>query len=124
MDTHYHFVSIDINMPLHKWHWLCQHIIASTNEVHVEHIVISYNAEDSLIVISGRLGIKLYDNSCLRMRLDNALSLGEGKNVSLVREEMERGWLITLVDYVEETICYALQLNFTEVNALTRKAYV
>ena len=68
VDAHDNFMSIDINMSLHEWHRLGQHIVASTNKVNVEHVVVSHNAEHSLVVIFCCLWVEFYYYSSLRVR--------------------------------------------------------
>ena len=68
MDTHDDFMSININVSLHEWHRLGQHIVASTDQVNVEHIVVSNNADLSLVVVLCTLWVEFYYYSSLRVR--------------------------------------------------------
>lgn len=75
MDSHDDLVSIDIDVSLHQRHGLSKHVITSSHEVDIQHIVISDNAEHPLVVVGGRSWIKLYYDPCLRVGLDYSLSL-------------------------------------------------
>ena len=65
MDTHDDLMSKNINMSLHQWHWLGEDVVASTNKVNVEHVVVPHNAEDSLIVVLCCLRVEFYYYSSL-----------------------------------------------------------
>ena len=75
VDTHDDLVSININMSLHKWHWLGQDIVASTNKVNVENKMVPYNTKDSLIVVLGCLRVEFYYYTSLRVRFYGAFCL-------------------------------------------------
>ena len=68
VDTHDDFMPININVSLHQWHGLGQHIVAGTDEVNVEHIVVSHDAEHSLVVVLCCLWVEFYYYSSLRVR--------------------------------------------------------
>ena len=95
---------VDVNMSLEKWHRLVQNIIASTNQVHVENMVVSDYAEDSFVVVGRVLWEELDDNPSLGMWLDRSFSLAEREDVGLVREELERCGLTAVVADVQQSV--------------------
>lgn len=99
-------MSININMSLHKRHWLGEHIEAGSYEVHIENLMVSYNAEHSLVVVGGGLRIELNDDPCLGMGLDCSFSSGEGENVRFICEELEGCWLIALIHDVQQSVSH------------------
>ena len=108
MDTHDDLVPIDVNVSLHQWHWLCKHIVAGTNKVNIEHVVVPDNAEYSFVVVCGGSWIKLYYYSGLGVRFYHTFGLGEGEDVCLVRVELKLCWLVAFIDNVQKTISGAL----------------
>lgn len=74
VNAHNDLVPIDIYMPLHEGHWLGQDIIACSNQVDVEDLMISYNTENSLVVVGSCLRIKFYDDTGLGVRPNGTLS--------------------------------------------------
>ena len=105
MDAHDDFVSEDVNVPLSDGHWLGKHIVAGSNEVNVHDLVVSHNAEHSLVVTGSLLREELNDDSSLRVGLDGSLSLREGKNVGFVTVELESGGLVAVIADVQKTVC-------------------
>ena len=65
MNTHDNLMPINVNMPLHQRHRLGEDIIASSNEVDIHDLMIAHDAEYTLIVVLGQLGVEFYYNSCL-----------------------------------------------------------
>jgi hypothetical protein len=88
-------------MSLEKWHWLVENIIASTNQIHVQNMVVSDNAEDSFVVIGCVLREELDNDASLGMWLDCSLGLAEREDVGLVREELESRGLTAVVADVQ-----------------------
>ena len=124
MNSHDDFVSVNINMSLHQRHGFREDIIACTNQVNVKDKVIPHNAKHSLIVVFSGLRVKFYDYSGLRIWFDQSLCLWEWENVSFVVEKLESGWLITVIDNVEQSVCGWCELNFTKVDWFTWETYI
>ena len=52
MSTHDHLMSISVHMALAKRHWLRQNIVAGTNQVDEEHLVVLDEAKDPLVKVT------------------------------------------------------------------------
>ena len=65
MDAHDNLMTIDVDMTLHEGHRLGQHVVACTDEVHAEHLVVADDAEDALVVALRLLRVELDDDTAL-----------------------------------------------------------
>lgn len=74
MSSHDNFVSVGINMALAQRNRLRKHIIARTNKVNKEHLVVPHQTEDSLVVVSSALWAECYDDALGSVCLHNSLS--------------------------------------------------
>jgi len=81
MGAHNNFVAVNINVPLHQGHWFGQNVKRSTHQVYVQNLVVTHNAENSLIVVTATFRAKPDNNSLRRVRLQCAHSLAEAKHV-------------------------------------------
>jgi hypothetical protein len=75
MHAHDDFVSVNVYMSLHERNWLGQDIIASTNQINIEDLVVSHHTEDSLVVIRGCLWCKGDNDTSLRFGINGSLDL-------------------------------------------------
>lgn len=101
VDAHYNLMPVDVNVPLHQWHGLCEHVVAGSNEVNIENLVITNNTEDSFVVISTNLWEEFNNYSCLWSRQNRTFSLGERENVGLIRVKLECGGLVAVIDDIK-----------------------
>lgn len=60
--THDDLVPEDVDMSLHKRHWLAEHVITCTDEVDVEYLMVPHHTEHTLVVVCGHLRVELDDN--------------------------------------------------------------
>lgn len=65
VDSHYHLVTIDVDVSLHQWHGLVFQIKTGTEQVNIQDLMITYNAEYSLVVVLCLLREEFNDNSDL-----------------------------------------------------------
>ena len=79
--------------------------------------MVSYNAEDSLIVVGCFLWVKFNNYSALRMRLNCSLDLRKREDIGSISEELESYWLVTVIADIKQSVCCRLKLYLTEVNA-------
>lgn len=94
-------MSVDINMSLEKWHGLVEDVIARTNQVDIEDVVVSHDAKDPFVVIGRVLWKELNNDPSLRLWLDSSFSLTKREDVGLVCEELESCGLTAVVANVE-----------------------
>ena len=120
MDAHDNLMAIDVDVTLHEGHRLGQHVVACTDEVHAEHLVVADDAEDALVVALSLLRIELYDYSALRVRQNRPLRFREGEHVRSVIEELEGCWLVRLIDDVQQAVRRRVRLHLTELDRLAR----
>jgi len=119
VSTHDDFVSISVDMTLAQRDGLSKHIIACSEQVNVEDLVVLDETEDALIVVTTALrGVG--DNDALgSVRLNHALGHRERKEVALVSEELEGGGKIAVIDNIQKTVGGLLNLNFSELDCLS-----
>lgn len=79
--------------------------------------MVSYNAEDSLIVVGCFLWVKFNNYSALRMRLNCSLDLGKREDIGSISVELESYWLVTVIADIKQSVGCRLKLYLTEVNA-------
>ena len=58
------------------------------------------------------------------MRLNSSLQFWKCKDVAFVAEELEGGWLVTVITDVQKTICSGFKLNFSKMNRFGWKTHV
>ena len=92
MNTHDRFVSIYIYMPLNDRNWLCQNVVASTDQIDKEHRMIPHDAKDPFIVVHGFLWRKSDDYSCRRMSIYGSLNFGKREDILRIVDELEVSW--------------------------------
>lgn len=86
--------------------------------------MISYHTKYSFIIVFSYLGEEFYNYSGLRMRLNCSLHFWKWKNICSICKKLERCWLITLIHYIQKSICSLSQLNFTKLDRFGRKANI
>ena len=84
MESHDDFMSVDVDVPLHQGHRLSEDVKARSDQVNVEHLVVSDDAEHSLVVVCGSLRVELDDDPRLGPWLNGPLELGEGEYIGFV----------------------------------------
>lgn len=119
--THHHFVSVNINVLLHKWHWLGKNVEARAQQIDKEHLMVLHDAENSLVVVASAPWGEVNHNPRARMRLDGANGLTKREHIALVRLQLELGRQITVVDHIQNSVCLCLDLNLTKVHRLRTK---
>lgn len=118
MDSHDNLVPVDVDVSLHQGHRLGKDIEASSDQVDEENLVVPHDAEHPLVVVRSRLRVELDDDPRLGPGFDRPLKLREGEHVRFVAEELESGWLVAVVDDVQQAVCSRLKLDFSEMNRL------
>ena len=104
-------------MSLLKRNWLGQNIEASSHEINVDHLVIAYDAVDSLVVVAAHDWGKVDLNADKGVSLYNAFRHRETEDVEPIRQELEADWKVRVVVNCEQSVRAALVLHFSEVNA-------
>ncbi len=74
MSAHDDFVSVSVNVALAERNRFGQHVIAGTQKVNVEYLVVFNEAENALIVVAGSLRAECNNDSLRGVGLDYALS--------------------------------------------------
>ena len=105
-------------MPLAERDRLGKNIVARTEEVNIENLVVLDETEDSLIVVTSALGAEGDDDTLGGMRLNYTTCDREREQVVLICEELERGGQVAVIDDIEETVCCLLDLNLAEMDTL------
>jgi hypothetical protein len=116
MNPHDYLVSVDINMSLHEGNGLCEDIVACSNQVNIEHLMVSHNAEYSFVVVHCLLRREGNYDPGLRLLIGSAFYLREGKDIFRVSDELEGGWKIAVIDNVEQSIRVCAHLHLSKVN--------
>ena len=114
-------MAVSIDMTLAERDWLCQYIIACTHQVNIENFVVFDQAKDSLIEVASALRAESYDDSLGGVGLDSAASCWEREQIVLVCKELERGWQITVIDDIEQTVSCTLNLNLAKLHCFRRQ---
>ena len=78
--------------------------------------MVSNHTEHSFMVVCSLLRVELYYDPGLRVGQDCSFKFGERENVRFVREELEGGGLVALVDDVQKSVGCASLLNFSKVD--------
>lgn len=78
--------------------------------------MVTDHAEYSFIVVLSLLWEELNDDSYLRFGFDNSFSFWECKDIGFVREDLESGGLVTIVDNVQKSVGCLFLLNFSKVD--------
>jgi len=86
--------------------------------------MISYHTKYSFVVVFSSLREKFYYYSGLRMRFNCSLHFWKWKNICSICEKLEWSRLITLIHYIQKSICSLGQLNFSKLNRFGRKANI
>ena len=108
-------------MPLAERDRLGENIVARTEEVNIENLVVLDETEDSLIVVTSALGAEGDDDALGGMRLNYSTCDREREQVVLICEELERGGQVAVIDDIEETVSCRLVLHLTELDSLGGK---
>lgn len=74
-----------------------------------------YDTEHAFIVISSAFGTEIYNNSCRGMWLHSSNSLTETEHIALICIELESGGQITVVDNIQNSVCFCVNLDLTKV---------
>ena len=73
--AHNHFVSVRVNMSLTQGDWLGQDVVACSDKVNIEHLMIPDHAEHSLVVVACSLWCECNDDSGLGVLLHCAFNV-------------------------------------------------
>jgi hypothetical protein len=92
MGAHNNFVAVNINVPLHQGHRFSQNVKRRSHQVHVQNFVVTYNAENALIVVTTAFRAKPNNDSLCRVGLQRAHSLTEAKHVVGVSDKLAGSW--------------------------------
>ena len=111
---------VGIDMSLEKWHGLGQNVEASTHEIDEEALMISDDAEYSLVVVPGSLRVELNDDSHLTLGRNGSLNLRKTENISSIVEELEIRWLVRIINNIQKSVGALRKLDFTKVNGFGR----
>ena len=107
-------------MSLEKWHGLGQNVEASTHEIDEETLMISDDAEYSLVVVPGGLRVELDDDSHLTLGRNGSFNLRKAENISSIVEELEIRWLVRIINNIQKSVGALRKLDFTKVNGFGR----
>lgn len=116
MDTHYDFVSVYVDMSLHQGYGFRKYVVASSNQIDVQHNVIPHKAEDSLIIIHSLLRSECDNNASLGLGIGSAFHFRERKHVLAVGYELEGRGQVAVIYDVQQAIRVAPYLHFSEVD--------
>ena len=114
------FGPVGINMSLEKRHRLGQNVEASTHEIDEEALMISDDAEYSLVVVPGGLRVELNDDSHLTLGRNGSLNLRKAEYISSIVEELEIRWLVRIINNIQKSVSALRKLDFTKVNGFGR----
>jgi hypothetical protein len=86
--------------------------------------MISYYTKYSFVIVFSSLREEFYNYSGLGMRFNCSLHFWKWKNVCSICEKLEWSRLITLIHYIQKSVCSLSQLNFSKLNRFGRKANI
>jgi hypothetical protein len=92
MSSHSHFVSVNIDMFLHKWNRFGQDVEACANQINEQHLVVFNDTENTFIVVSSSFGTEIDYNSLWRVWFYSANWLTEAEHVRRISVELELSW--------------------------------
>lgn len=94
MASHDHFRSVCIDVLLLNRDRLCKNVEASAHQIYEENLMVSYDAEDSFIVIAAHCRSKVDFDTNKRMGFDASFSHCETEDIELLSNELKAYWQI------------------------------
>ena len=83
--------------------------------------MISNHTKNSFIIIYGLLWEEFNNNSSLRFWWNNSFNFGKGKYIWFISKKLKTCRLITIIDYIQQSISRLSKLHLPKMNRFSRK---
>ena len=116
--SHGNLMSVYVNVALHEWNRLSKDIKTSSNHINIKNFVISNDTEYSFVKVASLFWTKVHNDSCWWVWLHCSNILAEVKSITRISAQLKLCWEVTVIDYIQNSICLSFDLNFSEVQTL------